>query len=244
MTDEAPEDAPARAPRAAGRRRGAGPAPTLAVMVRDRLLDDITRGIFEPGERLEEEDLAGRYSVSRTPIREALRQLATTGAVEIRARQGVLVARLDDVTRTHTLEVLADLEASAARYAALRMSTEQRAALRAAHQRMTGIVRSQDKAGFDRLNAAFHRLIREGSGNAVLAETIDHMRRRMLPYTRVQRMASAQPMAVSFDEHGAIVRAIERGEENLAYFATRDHVLRAGRTAEDAAADPPLRAVS
>ncbi|GAN54486.1 GntR family transcriptional regulator [Tanticharoenia sakaeratensis] len=214
--------------------RRRSPRPTLATQVRDRLLADIAKGVFPPGARLEEEDLAGRYSVSRTPVREALRQLSHTGTVEIRARQGVLVASLAPETMEQTLEVLADLEASSARLAAVRMSADAHRTLRETHEEMAHVIARRNRAGFDIINSTFHNLIHAGSANTILAETISQMRRRMLPYTQAQRMASPQPMAVSFQEHATILRAIERRQADLAYRAMQAHVLDAGHVPEDA----------
>src|SRR5713101_3943739 len=65
---------------------------TLAEMIRQKLADDILRGVYPPGARLDEIGLAKRFKLSRTPVREALRQLTSAGLVEMRPRRGVIVS--------------------------------------------------------------------------------------------------------------------------------------------------------
>jgi DNA-binding GntR family transcriptional regulator len=67
---------------------------TLAVLIQNQIMEDICSGELQPGTRLEEKDLAERYDVSRTPVREALRHLAATGIVEFRPRHGVYILKL------------------------------------------------------------------------------------------------------------------------------------------------------
>jgi DNA-binding GntR family transcriptional regulator len=90
----------------------------LASIVQDKIAAGIAAGVFMPGTHLEENELASRYRVSRRPIREALRELASSGAVDIKARRDVLVADIRGGRLLKNLEVVADLEASCARYAA------------------------------------------------------------------------------------------------------------------------------
>jgi DNA-binding GntR family transcriptional regulator len=210
-------------------------SPTLASIVQDKIASEIAAGVFIPGTRLEENELARRYRVSRTPIREALRELASQGAVEIKARRGVLVADLGDGRLMKTLEVVAELEASCARYAAERMTDAQRVELKKLHRQIDTAVRAEDSSGYDRDNLRFHLLIHAGSGNEVLADAVGQMRRRILPYTRAELISNREQLAISYREHEAIVRAIESGNAELAYHTTRAHVIAAGQVREDRA---------
>ncbi len=74
------------------RRRAVPGRVTRAEELRQSLADDIVRGVLLPGSPLDESELARRFNVSRTPVREALRQLATSGLVDTRAHRGALVA--------------------------------------------------------------------------------------------------------------------------------------------------------
>jgi DNA-binding GntR family transcriptional regulator len=207
--------------------------PTLTSIVRDKIAAEIASGEFAPGTHLEENDLASRYQVSRTPIREALRELASIGAVEIKARRGVLVTDVDGEWLLKTLEAVADLEASCARYAAERMSEGQRAELKTLHCSIGRAAKAGDPASFDRDNLQFHRLIHIGSGNEILAKTVAQMRRRILPYTRAAMISNRDHLTIANSEHEAIVRAIEARNGELAYHATRAHVIAAGQVIED-----------
>lgn len=213
--------------------------PTLSSIVQDKIAAEIAAGVFAPGTHLEENELAKRYQVSRTPIREALRKLASLGAVEMKARRGVLVTDLGGTQLFKTLEVIAELEAACARYATDRMTDAQRAALTKLHREIGDAVRAGDSARYDRENLRFHLMIHAGSDNEVLADAVGQMRRRILPYTRAELISDREQLASSYREHDAIVRAIESRNAELAYHVTRAHVIAAGQVREDRALATP-----
>jgi DNA-binding GntR family transcriptional regulator len=215
------------------RNRAAPPTPTLASIVQQKIVNDIAHGILPPGLRLEEEDLARRYHVSRTPVREALRQLSALGLVEIRHRQGVIVAARSIEQFQNLLEIVADLEASAARYAAQRMTEEERAKLAALHEQIGNIAAQSAVARFDKANLALHQLIHEGAHNTILLNGIAQMRMRTLPYTRMEFISERRRIEISHMEHNAIVSAILCRAPEMAYHAMRLHVIEAGRVRED-----------
>lgn len=225
--------APGEAPTRAARGRGRTIAPTLASIVQQRIGADIAHGVLAPGARLEEEELARRYQVSRTPVREALRQLSALGIVETQPRQGMVVAARSAEHFNNLLEVVADLEASSARYAAQRMSEAERAELIALHEAMRRILREGAAARFDQANLELHRKIHLGAHNDILFNGIAQMRLRTLPYTRVAFISERERMEISFMEHNAVVQAIARGEAEMAYQAMRLHVLDAANVQED-----------
>src|SRR6185369_16305216 len=94
---------------------------TRAEELRLQLADDIVRGALPPGASLDETDIARRFKVSRTPVREALRQLVASGLVEARAHRGAVVARPSIERLTGMFEAMAELEALCAGLAAERM---------------------------------------------------------------------------------------------------------------------------
>lgn len=222
--------------RAADRNQVSVPSvPTLASIVQGKIAAEIASGVFAPGMHLEENELASRYQVSRTPVREALRELASIGAVDIKARRGVLVADMGRERLMKTLEAVADLEACCARYAAERMTDEQRAVLAALHRTIGKAVKAGDAARFDHDNLQFHRYIHVGSGNEILSDAVEQMRRRILPYTRAELISNREQLTIAYSEHEFIVRAIESRNGELAYHATRAHVVAAGQVIEDRA---------
>jgi DNA-binding GntR family transcriptional regulator len=107
----------------------AWPRRTRAEELRMRLADDIVRGQLAPGAALDEIELAKRFSVSRTPVREAIRMLTSSGLVEVRAHRAAVVARPTHEHLIGMFEAMAELEALCAGYAAKRMSSAERRAL-------------------------------------------------------------------------------------------------------------------
>ncbi len=215
------------------------PSPTLASIVQQKIASDISHGQLPPGMRLEEEELARRYNVSRTPVREALRQLSVLGIVDTRHRQGVVVAARSVEHYRNLLEVVADLEASSARYAAQRMTQSERVKLDELHQQMANIIGPAAAARFDKSNSLLHRLVHEGAHNDILANGIVQMRMRTLPYTRLEFISERRRMEKSHMEHDAIVHAILQREPEAAYHAMRIHVIGAAQVQEDRAVQPP-----
>ena len=217
------------------RPRNRTPVPTLASVVQQQIVNDISQGHLPPGMRLEEEELARRYDVSRTPVREALRQLSVLGIVDTKQRLGVVVATRSLEHFNNLLEVVADLEASSARYAAQRMTEEERQKLCMLHEQMREIAAQGAAAKFDKANAVLHHLIHEGAHNEILLNGIMQMRVRTLPYTRMAFISERRRMEISYMEHNAVVHAVMRREPELAYQAMRLHVIDAGKVAEDRA---------
>jgi len=99
---------------------------TRADTLRQRIADEILVGKLPPGTRLEEQDLADRFGVSRTPVREALKALVETGLVDIRPHRGAVVATPSRQHMRDLFEVMRELEAICARYAAQRMTSAER----------------------------------------------------------------------------------------------------------------------
>jgi DNA-binding GntR family transcriptional regulator len=203
------------------------PAETRADRLARMLADDIVSGRLSPGARLDEQSLADRFRSSRTPVREALGRLAAMGLVEKRPHRGVVVAGFTVERVMHMFEVMAELEAACARLAARRMSPGAKAALQALHEEMRALSAAGDFDGYEAANRAFHRTVYEGSGNPVLAETADDLRRRIAPFRRAQFHLDGR-IARSFREHGTIVAAIRNGDEDAAYAAMREHLSTVG----------------
>src|SRR5260370_23415309 len=106
---------------------------TLAETIRQNLADDILRGVYPPGARLDESGLAKRFNLSRTPVREALRQLTSAGLVEVRPRRGVIVSLPTDSALAEMFEVIGELQASCGRLPARRISPAERGRLHLVH---------------------------------------------------------------------------------------------------------------
>ncbi len=196
---------------------------TFAETIRQKLADDILHGVYPPGARLDEHGLAKRFNLSRTPVREALRQLTSAGLVEMRPRRGVIVSLPTDSALAEMFEVMGELEASCARLAAQRMSPAERVRLELVHQRSSEAVRRGDRESYRLLNFEFHDVIYGGAHNDFLQRTTHNIRQRIAPFRRAQ-FAVQDRLTKSYEEHDVIVRAILRGDADQASDVMRTHV--------------------
>jgi len=187
------------------------------------MAEAILSGEFAPGYRLDEQLLAQRYNVSRTPVREALRQLATTGLIEIRPRRGAVVTRVTPAQLEELFIAMGEMEATCARLAAMSMLPTERRRLQALHDRMASAERQKDAKAFADDNHLFHALIYVGSHNRFIEETAAALRRRLSPFRRAQFQLEGRPPR-SFAEHDAVVSAIISGDPAAAHAAMLHHV--------------------
>ena len=212
----------------------------------DKLADDLARaiieGVFPPGARLDEQQLAQRYAVSRTPVREALRQLATTGLIEVRPRRGAIVTQVTPAQLEELFVAMAELEATCARLAALSMAPTERRRLQDLHESMGEMAAANDVTGFTEANQALHTMIYAGARNVVLADWAAATRRRLSPFRRAQFRVEGR-LPKSHSEHDAVVRAILQADAHAAHAAMLHHVTRVERSFEElcaeSAASPP-----
>jgi DNA-binding GntR family transcriptional regulator len=204
-----------------------GDGRTLAETIRLQLADEIIRGFLAPGAILDETDLAKRFQVSRTPVREAIRQLAASGLVESRAHRGSVVAWPSHERLIGMFEVMAELEALCAALAAARTTPEERGALAAVHEQLRAMIQNGDPQRYHEINEAFHATIYAGAHNAYLAEITLATRLRVRPFRRAQ-FRNLGRLAKSHVEHDAVVTAIMRGDRTGAAEAMRCHIKTVG----------------
>ncbi len=222
MRDTAPKGRNGRM-RAAGRATEVRARGTLVDDLVQRLADDIVDGRLLPGARLEEQDLAARFRVSRTPVREALRLLVATGLVEHQPNRGAAVAAIGEERLYEMFEVMAELEAVTARLAAERMTPRERMDLETLHRDSAAYVRSGDREGYEGVNRRFHAALYRGAHNGELEETVLAARRRVAPFRRASFLMLGR-LAKSWAEHDEVVRAILCGDGDGAARAMRAHV--------------------
>jgi len=197
---------------------------TLAEELRLQLADDIVRGALEPGSTLDESDLARRFRVSRTPVREAIRQLAACGLIDARPHRGAVVARPSEERLADMFEVMAELESLCAALAAEHMNAAERLALENVHEELRALIQSGDPQRYYEVNETFHAAIYAGAHNSYLAEITLGTRARVQPFRRAQ-FRNIGRLAKSHVEHDAVVVAILRGERTSAAAAMRSHIL-------------------
>ncbi|MEZ5658155.1 MAG: GntR family transcriptional regulator [Burkholderiaceae bacterium] len=180
--------------------------------IRATLQEEIESGRLPPGAALDERDLAARFDVSRTPVREALQQLAARDLVRIAPRQGVTVTRLSIATVRAMLEYIAEAEAIVAKLAARRVDDELRAALDDGIARCQEAALAGGSAEYAIANALFHEAIYAGCRNDYLAEQVRQARRLIQRY-RLRDFQNKSQLAKSLQDHLRIARAIQAGNE-------------------------------
>src|SRR5258708_3492497 len=200
------------------------PRKTRAEELRLQLADEIVRGVLPPGAALDETTIANRFHVSRTPVREAIRLLAASGLVEVRAHRAAVVARPSAHQLVGMFEVMAELEALCAGFAAERMSGGERRALKEVHEELRVMIQSGDPQRYHEVNEAFHNCIYNGAHNTYLAEITLATRARVQPFRRAQ-FRNLGRLAKSHIEHDRVVEAILRGEQGIASSAMFAHII-------------------
>jgi DNA-binding GntR family transcriptional regulator len=189
----------------------------------EQVAELVLSGEIAPGVKLDEQMLAQRFQVSRTPVREALRQLASTGLIELRPNRGAFVARMTAEQLEEMFVAMAELEATCARLAAMSMTPVERRTLQRLHESMGEYARRDLMQDFVEANERFHSLIYSGAHNGVLAEAATSLRRRLALYRRAQfRTAGRLPR--SHGEHDEVVKAIVSGDPARAHAAMLHHV--------------------
>lgn len=196
---------------------------TLAEVLHRELEQAILKGELKPGDRLDEVEVAKRYGVSRTPVREAFRLLGANDLVDMRSRQGVVVRKIGVNTVIEMFQVLAELEGLCARLASRRMSPDQNAELGRIHERLKSAASGSDVDEFDEINLAFHSLIHEAARNAYLAQETRRLRNRMAPYLR-RVTYKPHRFRTTVDEHQEIIDAIRAHDPDKADEVMRQHV--------------------
>lgn len=198
----------------------------LSELVIARLRESITSGEYAPGDRLVEGRIAEDLDVSRVPVREALRALAAEGLVEVRPRHGAVVASLDPSAAREMVQIRATLEGLNARLAAEHCTPELVKQIEAVLQEGNAKVAAGEPAGLLELNARFHDLLYAAGANSMLSDLMRSLRDR----TRMLFVnASDEEVRVTWDEHVAILRAVQSGDATLAALLAERHVARAAQ---------------
>jgi DNA-binding GntR family transcriptional regulator len=202
-----------------------GPAPiarqSLHEQVVTRVRDLIIEGVLVPGTRIHEGQLGAKLGVSRTPLREALKFLASEGLIELVASRGAIVRRFSAKDVRDMLDVLAVLESFAARLACKVASDADIAEVRRLHDRMVDRYAARDRLEYFKLNQAIHAAFLRLAGNAALEEAHAAIQSRM---KRIRYIGNEEPpkWAAALAEHEEMIRALERRDgEALAAVVAR-----------------------
>ena len=191
------------------------------------ILEAIEAGLFKPGDRLVESELAERFGVSRTPVREALQRLETQ-AMLARDGRSLMVASLDHNQLAELYAVRTELEGLAARLAARHATDEEVRVMRAMVTGDRALV-GGDPRLLSQANKRFHKQIHLASHNRYLVQQLDLVRRSMALMATTSFAAEGRD-GPALVEHERIVAAIEARDGDAAYLALKTHISKAYET--------------
>ena len=197
---------------------------TLREKILEMIRDAILKGTMKPGERVSEPELAERFGISRTPIREAFRQLESEGYLEVIPRKGAVVASLSerDIEEFYAIKII--LEGFAAKMAAEKLSEKDIERLESINERLQKIADDGDVKSFFRVHNEFHDLFIKAAGNDKLYEMINQL---VMRFKRLRLASLSQPgrMEISVEEHRNMIEAFknhdgERADSLVRHAAT------------------------
>lgn len=191
--------------------------------VADRIGELIEHGELAPGERISEKQLCERFGVSRTPLREALKVLATEGLIELLPNRGARVVRLTFKKVKDTYDLMAALEGLSGELACQHISDAEIAAIRALHDAMLEHYRHRDLATYFEINHQIHESILAASRNEVLQEMYSNLSQR------VKRVRYSKKMTQKFwsqavQDHENMISALEQRDSKRLGQILRDHL--------------------
>jgi DNA-binding GntR family transcriptional regulator len=181
---------------------------TLREKILETIRDAILKGTLQPGERVSEPELAERFGISRTPIREAFRQLESEGYLKVIPRKGAVVASLSERDIEEFYAIKSILEGYAARIAAENLTQKDIERLESINEKLQQIAEDGDVKNFFRVHNEFHELFIKAAGNDKLAELIQQL---VMKFNRLRLASLSQPgrMEISVQEHKKIIKAFK-----------------------------------
>ncbi|WP_257346739.1 GntR family transcriptional regulator [Pseudalkalibacillus decolorationis] len=202
---------------------------SITTQVTNAIREAIVTGEYEPGVKLSEYSLSEYYKVSRTPIREALKQLEREGLVEIIPRVGTCVTTLTELELTELFTVKETMEGLAAGLLAERKNAKEINEVKKAVATMEKAIQTSDHKLYVEANNVFHTAIHEGANNSKLSYLLNLLLNQM-PYSRYVYLSIDMPNRIekSLEEHKAILAAILKGDKYEAERAMREHVRASG----------------
>ncbi len=192
----------------------------VAELLRQRIFK-AAQGDMEPGAWIDELKLAAEYGISRTPLREAIKVLATEGLVTMKMRRGAYVTEVNDKDLRDVFHLMAVLEADAAAAAAALATEAQLQELEALHQQLGKA--TKDRVKFFAVNEAFHHKLLEVANNRWRDQMVADLR-KVMKLNRAQSLLKAGRIEESLAEHNAIMAALKQRNPGAAQAAMRAHI--------------------
>ena len=196
---------------------------SLRGRVFEKLREDILSGVYKDCDELREITFGEEMGVSRTPVREALRQLELEGLVVMIPRKGAEVARITEKDLRDVLEVRCSLEELAAELAAERMDEEGQEKLDQALVEFESAIESGDNAAIADSDMEFHDIIFDATGNPRLIQIIGNLREQFYRY-RLEYVKDTDYHIVLLNEHKELVNAIRAGKKEEARKIMKKHI--------------------
>ena len=203
------------------------PAAPRAALVEEQVRAAIHKGLYKPGERIRESQVADWLGVSRTPVREALRRLESEGLVSFQSWRGVVVAELDRQQVIELYAMRAILEGAAARLAARHIGEAEIHVLERLLARAEGLTSAPEQLA--EINRNFHQAIYSAAHNRYLMQTLNGLR-NSLALLQGTTFAVDGRAEEALGEHQAILAAIKARDPDAADRAARAHIQAAERT--------------
>lgn len=188
---------------------------TLREKILETIREAILKGQLKPGEKVAEPELAERFGISRTPIREAFRQLESEGYLTVIPRKGAVVTSLSERAVEEFYAIKSILEGYAARMATLNLAAKDIEKLEAINERLAQLAAEGDVKTFFKVHNEFHELFIKAAENEKLQELINQM---MLKFNRLRLASLSLPgrMEISVQEHKKIIDAFKKKDAEMA----------------------------
>lgn len=191
--------------------------------VAERLRERIFSHELPPGTWVDEQALADQYGISRTPLREALKVLASEGLVTLKPRRGCYVTEISERDLDEVFTVMALLEGQCAYHTAQKASDADLERLRQIHAKLEKAGREEDINGFFEANQAFHHALQEIADNRWLLHVIEDLR-KVIKLSRHHSLFSEGRLEQSLAEHRDILEALVARDAETAELNMRRHI--------------------
>lgn len=191
--------------------------------VAERLRELILSGDLEPKARVNELELSQRFGISRTPLREAIKILATEGLLELLPNRGARVASLSEKEIDEMIEVVAGLEATAADLACRAITDDEIAAIEGLHGAMVEAWKGEDELTYFRLNREIHEAIMQASRNAILQSVYANLAGR-IQRARYTAHKTAEQWRQAVEDHNEMLRLLKARDHDQLGTLMRGHV--------------------
>jgi DNA-binding GntR family transcriptional regulator len=190
-----------------------------------RLREMLVEGRIAPGAKLNERELCALLSISRTPLREAIKLMAAEGLVDLLPNRGAVAVRLSETDVIHAFEVLAGLEGMSGELAAQRITDAELAEIRALHYEMLACFTRSDLSGYYRLNARIHVAINSAAKNPLLSKTYREINARVQSL-RFRTNQNKPMWNLAMKEHEQMLEALDARDATAARTVLVGHLLR------------------